>query len=82
MPTCELWLQPVVLSLTTPKRIIVKMFALLYAAYRFHAFLPKEWGRGGGGPLFFLLVFKKLVFASLCSFICLQAVYQLSGPED
>ena len=23
---------------------------------------------------------KKIVFASLCSFICLQAVYQLSGP--
>ena len=26
---------------------------------------------------------KYFVFASLCSFICLQAVYQqLSGPED
>ena len=24
---------------------------------------------------------KYLEFASLCSFICLQAVYQLSGPE-
>ena len=24
---------------------------------------------------------KYFVFASLCSFICLQAVYQLSGPE-
>ena len=24
---------------------------------------------------------KKFLFASLCSFICLQAVYQLSGPE-
>ena len=24
---------------------------------------------------------KKLEFASLCSVICLQAVYQLSGPE-
>ena len=24
---------------------------------------------------------KKLFFASLCSFISLQAVYQLSGPE-
>ena len=23
---------------------------------------------------------KNIVFASLCSFICLQAVYQLSGP--
>ena len=37
------------------------------------------------GPFFFFfffLVFKKNVFASLCSFICLQAVYQLSGPED
>ena len=24
---------------------------------------------------------KKFVFASLCSLICLQAVYQLPGPE-
>ena len=24
---------------------------------------------------------KNSEFASLCSFICLQAVYQLSGPE-
>ena len=23
---------------------------------------------------------QKIVYASLCSFICLQAVYQLSGP--
>ena len=30
----------------------------------------------------FCCCFKKLFFASLCSFICLQAVYQLSGPED
>ena len=29
---------------------------------------------------FFLSLPKKLIFASLCSFICLQAVYQLSGP--
>ena len=34
----------------------------------------------GTGPFFFYYeVF--LFFASLCSFICLQAVYQLSGPE-
>ena len=30
---------------------------------------------------FFFVFLKKFVFASLCSFICLQAVYQLSGPE-
>ena len=36
--------------------------------------------QGGSGPFFFCS-FKKFVFASLCSFICLQAVYQLSGPE-
>ena len=29
---------------------------------------------------FFRSLPKKLFFASLCSFICLQAVYQLSGP--
>ena len=29
---------------------------------------------------FFLSLPKKIIFASLCSFICLQAVYQLSGP--
>ena len=29
---------------------------------------------------FFLSMPKKNIFASLCSFICLQAVYQLSGP--
>ena len=43
------------LSLTTPKRITVIIFALLSAAYRFHAFLP-----GGGGPLFFFWYFKNL----------------------
>ena len=29
---------------------------------------------------FFRSLPKKLFFASLCFFICLQAVYQLSGP--
>ena len=29
---------------------------------------------------FFRSLPKKMFFASLCSFICLQAVYQLSGP--
>ena len=38
--------------------------------------------RGGGVDHIFCCCFKKLFFASLCSFICLQAVYQLSGPED
>ena len=37
-------------------------------------------GRGGGVNHIFCCCFKKLFFASLCSFICLQAVYQLSGP--
>ena len=36
----------------------------------------------GGGPFFFVGMLKTFFFASLCSFICLQAVYQLSGPED
>ena len=61
----------------------VKNFALLSAAYRFHAFLSKEWGGGGGVVVhFFFVGILKTCFASLCSFICLQAVYQLSGPED
>ena len=36
---------------------------------------------GGGWTNFFFVVLKIFVFASLCSFVCLQAVYQLSGPE-
>ena len=35
----------------------------------------------GGWSIFFCWNVKNF-FASLCSFICLQAVYQLSGPED
>ena len=31
---------------------------------------------------FFRSLPKNSFFASLCSFICLQAVYGLSGPED
>ena len=37
---------------------------------------------GAGVDHIFCCCFKKLFFASLCSFICQQAVYQLSGPED
>ena len=54
----------------------------------FHSFTGVWWqrikggGGGGGWSIFFLLHVKKNVFASLCSFICLQAAYQLSGPED
>ena len=36
----------------------------------------------GGGWSFFFVGMLKTFFASLCSFICLQAVHQLSGPED
>ena len=36
--------------------------------------------KGGVDHIFCCL--KKILFALLCSFICLQAVYQLSGPED
>ena len=35
---------------------------------------------GGGVDHIFCCCLKKILFASLCSFICLQAVYQLSGP--
>ena len=36
----------------------------------------------GGLVYFFFCCMLKFFFASLCSFTCLQAVYQLSGPED
>ena len=36
-------------------------------------------GVKGGVDHIFCCCLKKILFASLCSFICLQAVYQLSG---
>ena len=44
----------------------------------------KSFAYGGSGPQRIQVVnvfLKNLFFASLCSLICLQAVYQLSGPE-
>ena len=45
-------------------------------------FMTKKYSKGAvaHGDYFFRSFPKKFEFVSLCSFICLQAVYQLSGP--
>ena len=37
---------------------------------------------GGGGLVYFFLLHVKTFFLLHCVPLCLQAVYQLSGPED